>query len=61
MAQDTTPKAWLLGPYNIGPFCFVLSTDDLYIGLFIDRTEGVVYIAPLPTLIFGIRFRPRLQ
>lgn len=50
-------QGWLLGPARIGRFCFVLSRDDLYIGAFWDRIEGVLYVAPLPGAIFGIRLR----
>ena len=52
-------KGWLLGPWRWRRFCFVLSINDLWRGLYLDRVEGVLYVAPLPALIFGIRFRDK--
>jgi len=56
--MDNT-RGWLLGPYHFGRLCFVLSRDDLYVGVFWDRTDGVLYVAPLPAFVFGIRFWPK--
>ena len=46
---------WLLGPWKKHRICFVLSYDDLWVGFFWEREEGVLYFAPFPMLIFGLR------
>ncbi len=48
-------KGWLLGPWKAGRLCFVLSIDDLWVGIFFDRKEKVLYVAPFPALIFGVK------
>ena len=56
-----TSDGWVVGPWKLGRFCFVLSRDDLWVGVYWDRVDGVLYVAPLPALIFGFRVRPRAR
>lgn len=48
-------RGWLVGPWHWGRFCFVLSIDDLWCGFYWDRADGVLYAAPFPAFIFGVR------
>lgn len=56
MAQQS--DGWLLGPLKWGRVCLVVSRDDLWVGFCWERELGMLYIAPLPALVFGIRVRP---
>lgn len=53
---DPEPE-WLAGPWRLGRVCFVVSLDDAWVGLWNDRQAGVVYLAPVPCCILGIRYR----
>ena len=46
-----------LAHWKWGRVCLVISRDDLWIGACWERDEGVLYLAPFPALIFGVRFR----
>lgn len=48
---------WLVGPFQWGRFCLVISMDDLWVGFCHEREAGMLYIAPFPAVIFGIRLR----
>ena len=46
---------WLAGPFQWRQFCLVISVDDLWMSFCHEREDGMLYIAPLPAVIFGIR------
>lgn len=55
MDHDLSPKGWLLGPWRLGRFCFVVSCDDLYFGFYWGRNDRTLYFCPIPMLAFGVR------
>lgn len=57
MKHDEGPRSQPSFEWHYGRLCFVLSIDDMWFGRFWDRDEGVLYLAPIPAFIFGIRLR----
>ncbi len=57
MNDETQKPNWLFR-WKLTRFCcFFVSLDDLWVGLYWERDEGVLYVAPFPALIFGFRIR----
>ncbi len=61
MDHEYSPKGWLLGPWYLGRFSFVVSRDDLWIGFYWGRDDRSLYFSPLPMLVFGFRLREGLK
>ncbi len=58
MDHKLSAKGWLFGPWWLGRrFSFVVSRDDLWMGFYWNREEGILYFCPLPMLVLGFKFR----
>jgi len=47
---------WLAGPWFFGRLCLVLSWCDMWVGFCWDSKARMLYVAPLPGVIVGLRF-----
>lgn len=59
MDHYLSQKGWLAGPWKVGRFSFVVSLDDLWVGLYWGRDDGCLYFCPFPMLVFGVRLTKR--
>ena len=56
MSEIKASDGWLLH-LKKGRLCLVVSRDEFWVGVVWDREAGMLYIAPLPAVVFGWRVR----